>query len=108
MGSGTATVIRVAAHVRLPRANYIWVMALSFFGMAARFGTGKLSCYSLLTAAPTPSGVASDGDLEAIVFYDLLANVCGSLVMGLLVGTSSWLQKQYLPVFVGLSTGFCG
>ena len=89
------------------KANYAWVMVFSFAGVACRYGTGKLSDH-LGLAAPSPKGVSEDGALEAVLFYDLLANILGSLVMGACAGASPWIIPRFPAIYAGLTAGFCG
>ena len=69
------------------KANYSWVMTFAVAGVACRCGAGRLA--SLLgIAAPSPRGTDADGSLEAVLFYDLLANTAGCFLMGACAGAS--------------------
>ena len=69
------------------KANYSWVMTFAVAGVACRCGAGRLA--SLLgIAAPSPRGIDADGSLEAVLFYDLLANTAGCFLMGACAGAS--------------------
>lgn len=89
------------------KANYSWVMTFAVAGVACRYGAGKLGTL-LGIAAPSPHGVEADGSLEAVMFYDLLANTAGSFVMGACVGASPWIIPRFPAIYAGLTTGFCG
>ena len=70
------------------KANYSWVMTFAVAGVACRCGAGRLA--SLLgVAAPSPRGIEADGSLEAVLFYDLLANTAGCFLMGACAGAST-------------------
>lgn len=88
-------------------ANYSWVCVLAFCGTACREYTGKWSA-AMSMAPALPSGGASDGFLEAVLFYDLLSNIIGSLCMGVLVGCAFFLLPRFPALYAGLTAGFCG
>ena len=89
------------------KANYSWVMSFAIAGVACRHGVGKLAI-QLGIAAPSPRGIEGDGDLEAVVVHDLLANIVGSFLMGACVGASPWIIPRFPAIYAGLTTGFCG
>lgn len=84
------------------RANYAWVMALAVVGVSVRYYVDKW-CGDIKAVAPSPSGVEADGYLQAVVFHDLVANMLGSLIMGLVTGLSPWSLPRFPALHVGLT-----
>eukprot|EP00656_Telonema_subtile_P020493 TRINITY_DN21612_c0_g1_i2.p1 TRINITY_DN21612_c0_g1~~TRINITY_DN21612_c0_g1_i2.p1 ORF type:complete len:353 (+),score=63.56 TRINITY_DN21612_c0_g1_i2:331-1389(+) len=72
-------------------------------GTLTRWGVGVLFGDEL-------SAVAASGDitLSGVPTHDLIANMFGSLVMGLCVAYAKQIQRWSGPLYVGLTTGYCG